>query len=154
MTGERVFRVVDSDRSVIHEGGRGSLEESYCHYVVNGSLPEFLADPSRHPVSARLAATAALGVGTHLSVPIRLSDGQVFGTLCCFGFEVRPDLGPRDVETLRMLGDLVRGHVERLGEPLRPPTRLRPSHRRRPRSPGHQRHRTREQHTRNHRTVC
>lgn len=112
--GERVFRVVDSELSVIEEGDSDSVEESYCHYVVNGSLPEFVADPSRHPVSARLAATSALGVGTHLSVPIRLSDGRLFGTLCCFGFEVRDDLGPRDVQTLRLLADLVAGHVERL----------------------------------------
>lgn len=112
--GERVFRVVDSDLSVIEEGGGDPLEESYCHYVADGSLPEFLADPSRHPVSARLSATAALGVGTHLSVPVRLSDGRLFGTLCCFGFSVRPELGPRDVQTLRILADLVAGHVERL----------------------------------------
>lgn len=112
--GKRVFRVVDSNRSLIEEGGSDPFEESYCYYVVNGSLPEFVSDPSRHPVSARLAATAALGVGTHLSVPIRLSDGRLFGTLCCFGFEVRPDLSARDVQTLRLLADLIAGHVEQL----------------------------------------
>lgn len=112
--GERVFRVVDSDLSLVEEGAGDPVEESYCHYVVNGSLPEFLPDPSTHPVSAGLSATDAIGVGTHLSVPVRLSDGRLFGTLCCFGLDVRSDLGPRDVRTLRMLADLVAGHVERL----------------------------------------
>jgi EAL domain-containing protein (putative c-di-GMP-specific phosphodiesterase class I) len=114
--GQRVFRYVDSDAglSLVEVGGSDPVENSYCHYVALGALPGFLRDPAEHPVSARLPATAALGVGTHLSVPIRFSDGRVYGTFCSFGMQVRPDLQPRDLQTLEMLAGLVGDHLESL----------------------------------------
>lgn len=114
--GKRVFRYVDAEAGAVdlEVGGADPLEESYCSYVAAGSLPEFLADPKQHPVSAALPATAALGVGTHLSVPIRLSDGQVFGTFCCFGLRVRPDLEERDVQALRMVAALTGDYLDTL----------------------------------------
>lgn len=114
--GDRVFRYVDaaSEVSCVQVGTRDPLEESYCQYVVDGSLPQLLADPGKHPVSARLAVTTALGVGTHVSVPIHLSDGRVYGTFCCFGFEVTTSVEPRDLLAVRMLAQVVAGYVEEL----------------------------------------
>lgn len=114
--GKRVFRYVDSDpgAALIEVGGSDPVEESYCHYVVNGSLPEFLRDPTQHPVSAGLAATAAIGVGTHLSVPIRLPDGRVYGTFCCFGLDVDVRLDERDLEVVRMLAQVASDYIAAL----------------------------------------
>lgn len=114
--GDRVFRYVDSAEgtSCVQAGGSDRLEESYCHYVVQGSLPGFLPDPTRHPVSAGLAATEALGVGTHLSVPIRFSDGRVYGTFCCFSLSVNDLLHARDLQTLQMLACLIADQLEAL----------------------------------------
>jgi EAL domain-containing protein (putative c-di-GMP-specific phosphodiesterase class I) len=114
--GRRVFRFVDADDGLsdVRVGGSDPLEESYCHYVVGGSLPEFLPDPSRHPVAARLPVTAALPVGTHMSVPIRFSDGRVYGTLCCFDRRVHPGIEARDITALHMIADLTAEHLEAL----------------------------------------
>lgn len=114
--GARVFRYVDSASGVscVQVGGSDPVEESYCHYVVGGSLPGFVRDPTLHPVSARLATTEALGVGTHLSVPIRFSDGSVYGTFCCFGLHVSNSADPRDLQTLHLLAHLVAEHLETL----------------------------------------
>lgn len=114
LDGDRVFRYVDSEPHArcVEVGGRDPLEESYCHYVVGGSLPEFLPDPAKHPVSAQLAATAALGVGSHLSVPIRLSDGRVFGTFCCFALGRTGTVREHDLQAMRMLADVASGYLE------------------------------------------
>ena len=40
-------------------------------------------------------------IGTYLSTPIVLDDGQVYGTLCCFSFGINPSVTWQDVKTLR-----------------------------------------------------
>lgn len=114
--GKRVFRYVDSDsrQALIEVGASDPVEESYCYYVANGSLPELLCDPAEHPVSAGLPATAALGVGTHLSVPIRLPDGRVYGTFCCFAFEIHERLDERDLDVVRMLAQVAAEYIAAL----------------------------------------
>lgn len=111
---KRVFRYVDTglSSSPIAVGDADPADESYCRYVVEGHLPQFLSDPATHPVSAGLSATAQLPVGTHLSVPIRLSNGDVYGTLCCFALGVHDDLDERDVAVLRLIADFVADYIE------------------------------------------
>lgn len=114
--GRRVFRQVDADDGarLIEVGASDPLPDSYCQYVVTGQLPEFLADPAQHPVSARLPATSALPVGTHLSVAITFSDGRVYGTLCCFSRQVESHIDARDLNLLRLVAELIGEHLERL----------------------------------------
>lgn len=40
-------------------------------------------------------------------------DGEVYGTLCAFAHELRPDLDDRDLETMRVLADVIAAQVER-----------------------------------------
>lgn len=112
---QRVFRFVDlaAPDERIAPGGSGPAEESYCHHVVRGALPGLLHEPAQHPVSAAIEATHTLPVGTHLSVPIVLCTGQVYGTLCAFGHDLRPDLDDRDLSVLRVLAEVIAGEVER-----------------------------------------
>lgn len=113
--GRRHFRYVDQERtSPVQPGASDPVEESYCHYVVEGSIPEFLADPSQHPVAAGLQATDQFPVGTHLSVPIRLSDGRVYGTFCCFSTRVERHLSPADVRGVELLAALAAEWLEDL----------------------------------------
>lgn len=114
--GQRVFRYLDAgpDDAGVEVGHGDPLEESYCHHVVRGSLPRFLSDPSEHPVSAALPVTSEVGVGTHLSVPIRFSDGRTYGTFCCFGLGVHDELDDRHADVLELLAELVSEHLEEL----------------------------------------
>ena len=112
--GERVFRHVDTavpDCPVI-VGGADPLEESYCQRVVDGRLPEVIPDASAEPAAAELPVTAALPVGAHLSVPINLSDGRVYGTLCCFSAAPDHSLNERDVAMMRVFADLVAAQID------------------------------------------
>jgi hypothetical protein len=45
-------------------------------------------------------------------VPIVLSEGSSYGTLCCFSTAPRPDLRQKDLETLRLCACLVARKIE------------------------------------------
>ena len=110
---ERVFRVVDSaGRSPVAVGGSDPLEASYCQRVVDGRLPELIHDPMTLPAAMELPVTAALGVGAHMSVPLRLSDGRVYGTFCCFRYDPDETLTERDLAVLRVFADVASSYLE------------------------------------------
>lgn len=112
--GRRTFRYVDSKPGVdaIAVGDSDPLEESYCGHVLSGRLPQFLADPAQHPVAAALPVTKALPVGSHLSVPIRFSDGRVYGTFCCFGLRVSDSIAAHDLRAVQMTAQLAGEYLE------------------------------------------
>lgn len=112
--GHRVFRYVDSSPGVdaVAVGHSDPLDESYCHLVVAGRLPELLADARQHPLAASLPVTSQLPVGSHVSVPIRFSDGRLYGTFCCFSFQARRSLQTSDLAPFRVVAELAAEHLE------------------------------------------
>jgi GAF domain-containing protein len=116
LTGEaQVYRAVDGDGAsfgllVDHAI---ALEESYCHHVVNGRLPNVMRDVRSHPIAGDMAITASTAVGAYVSVPIHLSDGRLWGTLCAGSHGEAPWLRERDVEFLHVLARLIGDELER-----------------------------------------
>ncbi len=113
--GQRVFRYVDSSwtKSPVHVGEGGPLDESYCQRVVDGRLPELINDAQSNPVAAELPATFAIPVGAHMSVPIHLSDGSVYGTFCCFSRSADISLNLRDLSLMKVFADLAGKMIDR-----------------------------------------
>ena len=113
--GRRYFRYIDTELAScpISVGGSDPLEESYCQRVVDGRLPEVIPDACQNPEALTLPATRALPVGGHLSVPLRLKNGNLFGTLCCFSYRPDLSLNERDLGVLRAFGAIV---AEMIGE--------------------------------------
>jgi len=112
--GQRVFRYVDcgAGKRLIEVGGSDPLEESYCHWVAEKKLPELIRDPAEHPFTRHLAATKAVPVGAHVSVPIRLRDGELFGTFCCFSLEPDQSLTERDLATMRAFAQVAGAQIQ------------------------------------------
>lgn len=111
--GRRVFRYVDPRESgPVRVGGSDPLDQSYCRRVVDGRLPGLILDARQLPAAAELAVTAALPVGAHLSVPLVLSDGRVYGTFCCFAHEADHSLTERDLGVVRMFAAIARTYLE------------------------------------------
>lgn len=108
--GQRVFRFVDSapDGPAINVGDSGPLESSFCQRVVDGRLAELVHDAS---VIAGLPPTD-IKVGAHLSTPIRLDNGSVYGTLCCFSSAPNSQLQQRDLTQLRHCASLVGRRID------------------------------------------
>lgn len=102
--GRRVFRHVDpgGPGNPLQVGGGDPLEESYCQRVVDGRLPELMTDARDNAVAAALPVTHALPVGAHLSVPICLADGNIYGTFCCFSYTPDHTLDQRDLNMMRV----------------------------------------------------
>lgn len=113
--GERVFRFVDTapgEPDLIRPGGSDPLEESFCLRVVDGRLPRRMRDARVDPEASRLAATQAVGVGAHLSVPVVLRDGSVYGTLCCFSHQAMNWLAERDEDTMLAIAELIARRID------------------------------------------
>lgn len=105
--GKRVFRHVDGDQSPVRAGEGDPLEDSYCQRVVDGRMPELMTDACENAEALTMPATRDLPVGAHMSVPLRLPDGRVFGTFCCFSFLANPSLNTRDLRILRAFAAIV-----------------------------------------------
>ncbi len=112
--GQRVFRHVEAPRHppTITVGGAGPLEESWCQRVVDGRLPGYLPDTAASPEFARLPQPP-FPIGTHLSTPIVLKDGTVYGTLCCFSFGKNDKTTERDMKHLQYTAQLAAGKLRR-----------------------------------------
>jgi len=110
---DRVLEHVDSDGTApIHEGQVIPLEDGYCLKIVRGELPQFIPDTSAVPAAMALPETRAIPIGAHVSVPIELSDGEIYGTLCCFSREPNLTLGERDMRMMRALGEVLAGRID------------------------------------------
>lgn len=111
--GRRTFRVVESKpgNTLLQVGQSDPVEESWCQHVVSGRLPQFMADAAPF-IERGDAPTPPFPIGTHLSTPILLGDGSVYGTLCCFSQVVEKKVGESDLHRLRTVARLL---AEKLG---------------------------------------
>jgi len=110
---DRVLEHVDADGiAPIHVGQSIPLEEGYCVKVVRGELPELIADTSLLPAAMAIPATTAIPIGSHLSIPVRLESGEIYGTLCCFSHRPDRSLGERDMAMLRALGEVLASRID------------------------------------------
>lgn len=112
--GRRIFRHVESaeGRACIEVGGSDALEDSYCYWINQGELPRLIRDARDHPFAKRFPATEALPVGGHLSVPIRLRDGSIYGTFCCFSFAPDRSLTERDLATMAAFAQVAAEQIQ------------------------------------------
>jgi hypothetical protein len=127
----RTFRVVDVGPGFtkVTAGHSDPVEESWCHHVAQGRLPEFIKDAQPRVASGELPRPGE-PIGTHLSTPIRLGNGEVYGTLCCFSHGVVDSASELDLRRLRSAAKLLAQdlHQDGMGseltlEPLQPKPR-------------------------------
>jgi GAF domain-containing protein len=112
--GQRIFRQVEQAPGVnlIAAGEGAPLEESWCQRVVDGRLPQFIADASKDAAAAPLLRELPFPIGTHISTPLVLSNGEVCGTLCCFSFEPQGKANREDLTKLKMTARLAAQRLE------------------------------------------
>lgn len=112
---DSVFRHVDAPglEALIKPGDSRSLDDVYCRHILAGRIPELLPDTTAHPVAAAMPVTAAVPIGAHMSVPVRLSDGEVYGMFCCLSPTPDPSLNPRDLDMMRAFAELAAFEIER-----------------------------------------
>ena len=113
--GQRYFLYRDSvpGNAMAPVGASDPLEETLCQRVVDGRLPELMLDAATIDEALRVLAVKPFRVGAHLSVPITLWDGTVFGTLCCFSSYPDYSLNDRDLAMMRAFADVMAEIIER-----------------------------------------
>lgn len=110
---DRVIRQVDGTVPLLEAGRRDPAVETYCRKVVDGDLPEIIHDAQNSTEARKIRATRELGIGAHVSVPIHLADGSVYGTFCTFDRRPNASLNERDRALLRVLADLAGSLLEK-----------------------------------------
>jgi GAF domain-containing protein len=90
-------------------GATFALEESFCQRVVDGRLPNLLADVR---ADARVAGLRP-SFGAYVGVPVVFSDGRSYGTLCCASHAPALRLRQRDVAFMQILGRMLAHELER-----------------------------------------
>lgn len=114
--GRRTFRVVDDARQLktIFPGHSDPLEESWCQKVVDRRIPEFIKDAGSLIASGEVPRPAT-PIGTHMSTPITLKNGEVYGTLCCFSCEVEEKASETDMRRLTLAAKLLAEELHSAG---------------------------------------
>ena len=110
-----VFRAVQGDGESFgwREGDSAPLDESYCKRVIDGRLRQVVPDARGEDATRDLWATSEADIGSYAAVPLVLSDGRPYGTLCCASHHPDPWLRDRD---LRLMERIARRTVRILEE--------------------------------------
>ena len=97
----------------VAEGVAIPLEATYCRRILLGELPSIISDVRAHPLAGAMPMTAAADVGAFASVPLLLSDGTLYGTLCCGSHHAQPSWRENDVRLMRVVARIVADQLER-----------------------------------------
>ncbi len=108
-----VFRGVDGPgfEQLLAVGARKPREDTYCHHVLNGSLPGLMTDTRLYPNAQSLAVTHSIPIRAHISTPIYLPGGKVYGMLCCISPRADPSLTDRDMQVMKVFADMAAYHI-------------------------------------------
>ena len=94
-------------------GGAAPLAATYCARMVRGDLPHAITDAARDPRVNAMPATAEREIGAYVGVPVRMPDGEAYGSLCCLSHAAQPSIDDRDVDFLRVLAAVLAGELDR-----------------------------------------
>lgn len=85
------------------EGSAIPIDETYCRRVIEGTAPSIVPNVAHEP---RMQDLKVIGtMGSYLGVPVRLSDGRIYGTLCCASRDANEALTRTAEERIRMLAE-------------------------------------------------
>jgi GAF domain-containing protein len=112
-----VFRAVEGDAESFgwREGTSFPIDESYCKRVLDGRIPQVVPDAKNEDATKDLRVTSEAEIGSYAAVPLVLSDGRLYGTLCCASHEPDPWLRERDLGLMQRTARWLVEQLERHG---------------------------------------
>ena len=112
-----VFRKLEGDAESFgwQEGESFPIDESYCKRVLDGRIPQMVPDAKREEATRDLRVTSEAGMGSYCAVPLVLSDGRLYGTLCCVSHEPDPWLREKDLGIMERTARWLVEQLERRG---------------------------------------
>ena len=97
------------------EGTSFPIDESYCKRVLDGRVPWVVPDARREDATKDLRVTSEADMGCYCAVALVLSDGRLYGTLCCVSHEADPGLRERDLGIMERTARWLVEQLERRG---------------------------------------
>ena len=115
---ELVFRKLEGDAESFgwQEGQSFPLDESYCKRVLDGRIPDVVPDAKREHATKNLRVTSEADMGSYCAVALVLSDGRLYGTLCCVSHEPDPWLRESDLGIMERTAKWLVEQLERRGQ--------------------------------------
>ena len=111
-----VTRTEGNDWAVIHRDDQGygvnpgdvfNWGDSFCSEMVEGNGPNIAPDSSRVPAYAAAEIGRKIPIGAYIGVPLLLSDGRLFGTLCGIDPKPQPDSLADNQDLIELVGSML-----------------------------------------------
>ena len=89
-----VFYVLEGDAQSFgwREGQELPLDNTFCKRMIAGQVPNVVHDAKNDERVNDLDLTWDADIGSYVGRPLRFSDGQIYGTLCCLSHSPNPSL--------------------------------------------------------------
>ena len=97
------------------EGQSIPLEGSFCKRLIDEGRLGPVPDAREDARTRDLEVTREAGIGSYVGVPLVLSDGRLYGMLCCVSRAPNPYLAEYDLEGLKKLARQTVEEIERDG---------------------------------------
>ena len=113
-----VFRALEGDAESFgwREGESFPIDESYCKRVLDGRIPQVVSDARREDATKDLRVTTEADMGCYCAVALVLSDGSLYGTLCCVSHAPDPRLRESDLRIMERTAGWLVEQMERRGQ--------------------------------------
>ncbi len=113
--GRQIYQTItgEAESFGVTAGNGPFLPNTFCSRVVVGELPNVIPDVAADSRVRYLPITRQAGIGAYVGVPLRLSDGTLYGTLCCLSHDSHRSLTDRDGLYLQLLADLLVDELDR-----------------------------------------
>ena len=113
-----VFRKLEGDAESFgwQEGESFPIDESYCKRVLDGRIPQVVPNAKREEATKDLRVTSEADIGCYCAVALVLSDGRLYGTLCCVSHEADPSLRELDLGLMERTARWLVEQLERRGQ--------------------------------------
>ncbi len=85
------------------EGATQKQETSFCQAALDKQIPAVMPDVRTFPEAMALPAARLPRIRSYVTVPIRLSDGELYGTFCAAGLTTDKGLSKRDQSLMDVL---------------------------------------------------
>lgn len=110
-----VTRLVDDRQVVLHSHPPDAIPpgtwlpwaDTFCRLMIAGKAPRAATVTAAVPAYANLRDGPAARIAAYIGVPLVDADGEVFGTLCAWGFRARPRRAARDLPMAEMVARML-----------------------------------------------
>lgn len=106
------LEVVESSIPLFKDGMTQPQQTSFCQAILEGRLPAVIPNVAKLPEAKRLPAARFPRIRSFVSVPVRRSDGELYGTFCAAGFTADRELCARDQALMEVLASAAATVIE------------------------------------------